>query len=71
MTDAGLQVVAFEIRPQLAAQIVRRDGLANRTDVVTLAFDGEQHGLADRGRINPMAVPFQFAQRQVMLPAVG
>ena len=52
MADAGLHVVALEIRAQLAAQIVRRHRLAHRTDVVALAFDRQQHGAADRGRID-------------------
>ena len=52
MADAGLHVVALEIRPQIAAQIVRGNRLADGADVVALAFDGQQRGLADRARID-------------------
>src|SRR6204780_1139110 len=64
MADAGLHVVALEIGAQLAAQIVRGDGLADGADVVALAFDGEQHGAPDRGRIDTITVPLQLAERQ-------
>src|SRR5215831_4070487 len=43
MADAGLHVVALEIGSQPAAQVVRRDRLADGADVVALALDGEQH----------------------------
>src|SRR5271169_3717008 len=61
--DTGLHVVALEIGPQLAAQVVRGDRLADGADVVALALDRQQHGLADRARIDLLAVPFQFAER--------
>src|ERR1700722_17774166 len=64
MADAGLHVVALEIRAQLAAQVVRRHRLADSADVVALAFDGEQHGAPDRGRVDLVAVPLQLAERQ-------
>ena len=67
MADAGLHVVALEIGPQLAAQIVRGHGLADGADVVALAFDGQQHGFADRARIDTLAVPFELAERQRMV----
>src|SRR3984893_7126463 len=65
--DAGLHVVALEIGAQLAAQVVRRHRLADGADVVALALDGEQHGAADRGRVDLVAVPLQLAERQEVL----
>jgi len=47
VADAGLHVMASQVRPQSAAQFVRRHGLADGADVVALALDGEQHGAAD------------------------
>src|SRR3984957_12547916 len=64
MADAGLHVVALEIRAQLAAQVVRRHRLADGANVVALALDGEQHGAPDRGRVDLVAVPLQLAERQ-------
>src|SRR5579871_3263651 len=47
MADANLHVMASQVGPQPAAQLVRRHGLADRADVVALALDGQQHGAAD------------------------
>src|SRR6202042_2002900 len=63
MADAGLHVVALEIGAELAAQVVRRHRLADSANIVALAFDGEQHGTPDRGRIDLVAVPLQLAER--------
>src|SRR5262249_30882836 len=51
VADAGLHVVALEIGAQPGAEVVGGRGLADRADVVALAFDGEQHGAPDRLRL--------------------
>src|SRR5471032_1865336 len=52
MADLGLQEVMFLAVRQAAAEIDRRRGLADGSDVVVLAFDGEQGGPLDRRRID-------------------
>src|SRR5262245_9916299 len=64
MPDPGLHVMALEIGAQSAAQVVRGRGLADRADVVALALDREQHGAPDRPRLDPLALPFELADRQ-------
>ena len=54
VADAGLQVVAFAVGEDVLAQGVGGHGLADRADVVALALDREQHGLADRGWIDAL-----------------
>ena len=68
MADAGLHVVALAIGPQAGAEIVRGRGLADRADVVALAFDREQHGAPDRPRLDRLALPFELAERQARAP---
>ena len=68
MPDARLHVMALAIGPQLAAQVVRGDGLAHRADVVFLALDREQHGLADCGRLDLPPAP---ALLRIEAPMVG
>ena len=67
MANAGLHMVALAIGPKARAQIVRGERLADRADVVALAFDRQQHGLLDRLRIDLAALVFEFAQRQRMI----
>jgi hypothetical protein len=64
MTDAGLHVVALQIRPQLAAHVVRGDRLTDGADVVALALDRQQHGAANGARVDALPVPFELAERQ-------
>src|ERR1700722_15555017 len=64
MADARLHVMAPHIGPQARAQLVRGLGLADRADVVTLAFDREQHGASDRFRLDLAAAPEDLALRQ-------
>src|SRR5262245_10318557 len=64
MSDPGLHVMALEIGAQSAAQVVRGRGLADRADVVPLALDRKQHRALDRPRLDPLALPFELAERQ-------
>ena len=64
MADSGLHVMPFEVRAKPRAKIVRGDGLTNRTDIVALTLDREQHGPADCARRDPLPAPREFAQRQ-------
>ena len=64
VADASLHVGAFEAGAKRLAQVVGRDGLADRADVVTLALDCQQHCTPDRARIDGFAAPFQPAARQ-------
>ena len=43
---------------------MRGRGLADRADVVALAFDREQHRALDRPRLDRLALPFELAERQ-------
>ncbi len=42
------------------------DGLPGRTDVVEFAFDGQQRGLADGGKIDALSLPGERSQRQAV-----
>src|SRR6516164_113353 len=42
VTNSSLHVMAFHVRLEPAAQLVRRGGLANGADIIALPFDGEQ-----------------------------
>src|SRR5579883_2506814 len=64
VADARLHMVALEVGAQADAEVVRRDRLADRADVVLLALDGEQHGAPDRLRLDPLAAEPQRAARQ-------
>jgi hypothetical protein len=64
---AGLQMMASLIRPEIATQIMSRDGLADATDVVALAFDCEQCRAPDGAGINAPSVPLELAARQRVL----
>src|SRR3984893_6092678 len=59
--DARLHVVALAVGLDAAAQILRRQRLAERADVVALALDRQQRGLADRLRLDEIAAKFQLA----------
>ena len=48
VADAGLHVVGAQVGPQLAAQVLRGERLADRADVVAFALDRQQRGAADR-----------------------
>src|SRR5262245_4244825 len=67
MADAELQVMALEIGAQARAHLLRRQRLADRADVVALAFDREQHGAADRARLDLVAAPCQRPKGERML----
>ena len=64
MADACLQVVAFQIRPQFAAELVRCHRLTDGANIVALAFHREEHGPADRVRVDALAAPLQPTERQ-------
>src|SRR5258706_9978935 len=61
VADAGLDVVALEVRPHAGAQVLRRERLADRADIVALAFDGEQSHAADRARLDLAAAHRELA----------
>ena len=52
VADARLHVVRAQVGPQAAAQVLRRQRLADRADVVALAFDRQQRGAPDRRRVD-------------------
>ena len=62
----ALQVVRLLCRRQVAAEAVRRAGLADGTDVVALALDGQESGLFDRAGINRLAAHREPAVRQIL-----
>src|SRR4051812_9427665 len=64
VADAGLHVMRAQVGPQAAAEILRRQRLADRADVVALAFDREQRGAPDRGRRDAAAEERELATRQ-------
>src|SRR5271154_3886828 len=64
MPDTRLQMMALAIGAQFLAEIVRGHRLADGADVVALAFDRQQHGAADRTRVDGLAVPLELAERQ-------
>jgi hypothetical protein len=67
MADAGLHVLALQIRAQLAAELMRRHRLPDGTDIVAFALDCEKHGLADCIRVHALAVPLQSTKGQRMV----
>src|SRR5262245_54565526 len=67
VANPRLHVMPFAVGPQAGAEIVRRDGLADRADVVAFALDREQRGLADRLGIHAMPAKLQRAERQRVL----
>src|SRR5262249_41086804 len=64
MPDPRLHMVPLEIGAQSGTQVVRGHRLSDGTDVVALAFDGEQHGALDGARLDAFALPFELAGRQ-------
>ena len=48
VAGARLHVVGAQVGAQLAAQVLRGQGLAGRADVVAFALDRDQRGAADR-----------------------
>ena len=67
VAGAGLEMMTSLIRPEIATQIVRRNGLADGTDVVALAFDCEQSGAPDCAGINTLSLPLELAARERVL----
>ena len=67
MADAGLHVVALEIGAEAEAHVRGRRPSRRRRSVVALALDGEQHGAADRARVDRRAAIFELAERQRVL----
>jgi hypothetical protein len=57
----------LRIGTQIAAEVMRSDGLADGANVVALALDGEQHGAPDRSRIDAPAAIVEPAARKRML----
>src|SRR5215213_6374638 len=66
VADAGLEVVDLEVRGDAGAEVLRGDGLAYGADVVALAFDGEEGGLADGGGVDLALTYGEFAARKVV-----
>ena len=64
MADAGLHVMRLHVGSQAAAQVLRRERLADGADVVALALDGEQRGAADGARRDQPLAPVQRAARE-------
>ena len=64
MADAGLQVVAAQVRAELRGEFVGGGGLADGADVVALAFDGQERGAGDLRAIDGDAVMLEAAERQ-------
>src|SRR5260370_23041922 len=64
MADAGLHPMGLHERAQPAAQFLRRQGLADRADIVPLALYRQQRGPRDRPRLDPPALPQQLAAAQ-------
>src|SRR5215831_17087428 len=52
MAGAGLQVMALHVGLEAGEEVVRRHRLPHGTDVVALAFDREQRGASDQGRVD-------------------
>src|SRR5579863_7870960 len=67
MPDPGLQMVVLPQRMQPGAQLLRREGLADRADIVILALDGEQRGAPDRPRLDLAVARDENAARQLVL----
>src|SRR6516164_5039586 len=67
MTDAGLHMMAFHIRPQAGAQILSGECLTDGTDIVPLALHGEQCRVSDRPWVDTATAPYEFTQRQCVL----
>ena len=67
MADACLHVVALQIRPELAAEFMGRHRLADGANIVALALDRKKHSLADRIRVDALAVPLQLTERERMV----
>src|ERR1044072_3389851 len=63
VAGAGLHVVALTVRLDAGAQVLRGERLANRADVVLLAFHGEQRGALDRARLDGLATERQRTRR--------
>src|SRR2546423_8398055 len=67
MADAGLHVMHPAIGTHAGAEVLRRQRLADRADVVLLALDGHQAHPLDRGGLHRPAAIGQFALRQEVL----
>src|SRR5260370_41697649 len=64
MADAGLHPMGLHERAQPAAQFLRRQGLADRADIVPLALYRQQRGPGDCPRRGPTTMPKQAAPPQ-------
>src|SRR6267154_694932 len=67
MAHTGLHMMTLHVWPQAAAQLLSGERLANRTDIVPLAFDRKQRGMSDRPRVDAPTVPLELAQWQRVL----
>ena len=67
MADFELQVVGLFRRSDPTAELVRRDGLARRADVVSLAFHRHQRGAFDGCRLDPLSPHSEAAARQIVV----
>jgi hypothetical protein len=67
VADLGLQVLRLLCRRNAGAEVVRGDGLPDRTNVVFLALDGHQGGALDRSRLDQLAAHPEAPQRQIAI----
>ncbi|MPL92321.1 hypothetical protein SDC9_38419 [bioreactor metagenome] len=67
MADIRLQVVAFQMRAQRTAQVMRGRGLTKPADVVAPALDGQQRRVPDRARVHLAALEAELAGRKLGL----
>src|SRR6516164_4940680 len=59
--------MALQIRPELAAELMRRHRLTDGADIVALALHREKHSLADSIRVDALAAPLQPTERERMV----
>src|SRR3984957_10124764 len=64
MADLGLDVTLLPARFQPGEQGVRGRGLADRANVVVLAFDGQERGARDRLRLHLARARHELPERQ-------
>src|SRR6185437_4996672 len=67
MADIGLNVGALLVFGNAGAEIVRGEGLAHGANVVALAFDRQERGVADRARIDRPATVREFTERHFVV----
>ena len=71
MAHVGLHEMLAPLGGEVRAELVRRLGLADAGDVVVLALDREERGVADGGRVDPFAPVHHRAPRQGVLDEHG